>query len=116
MRTAIPSMTTFNPGLIVLLEFPNTDGAQGKPRPALVLLDSGDDDLLVARVTSQSQQSSYEVPIVEWKAAGLRLPSTARIHKLATMHKKKVRHIIGTLSEQDRKSVAAALNSAFGNW
>jgi hypothetical protein len=85
-------------------------------RPALIILDSGDAGVVIARITSQPQQTKYDVPIVEWAAAGLRLPSTARIHKLATMHKAKIRHPIGTLSTVDREAIGRALSATFSNW
>ncbi len=45
-------MMQFEPGDLVLLAFPFTSETAAKQRPALVLLDSGDDELLVARVTT----------------------------------------------------------------
>jgi mRNA interferase MazF len=91
-------MTTFNPGAVVLIDFPHTDGAQGKPRPALVILDTGDADVMLARITTQQQSAIYDVPISDWQPAGLRSPSTVRVHKLVTQHKAKVRNVIGALS------------------
>ncbi len=43
-------------GDIVLLEFPFTDGQQSKKRPALVLLDTQDGDMIVCRITSKLHQ------------------------------------------------------------
>jgi mRNA interferase MazF len=98
------------------MDFPDTDGARGKPRPALVVLDSGDADVLVARVTSQNQQTAYDVRIEEWQVAGLRLASIVRIHKLATLHKSRIRHSIGAVSAQDRKTISRALSAIFSGW
>jgi mRNA interferase MazF len=109
-------MTTYSTGAIVLVEFPNTDGAKGKPRPALVILDTGDADVMLARITTQHQPSSFEVPLVDWRASGLRSPSTVRAHKLMTLHKIKIRQTIGRLSPPDRNSVADALKRILGNW
>jgi mRNA interferase MazF len=53
----------YSAGTIVLMEFPFTDGAIGKPRPALVVFDSGDVDVLVARITTRPQFSSCRVEI-----------------------------------------------------
>lgn len=39
-------------GEIVLLSFPFADATGTRRRPALVLLDTGDEDLVVARITS----------------------------------------------------------------
>ena len=41
-------MANFKTGTVVLIHFPFTDGSSAKKRPALVLLDSGDNDLLLA--------------------------------------------------------------------
>ena len=49
-------MTTYQPGDVVLLAFPFTDGVRQKQRPALVLLDTGDPDIVVARITGPTQR------------------------------------------------------------
>ena len=46
-------MTTYNFGDIVLIGFPHTDLQGISKRPAIVLYDSGDQDVLVARITTQ---------------------------------------------------------------
>lgn len=46
-------MTNYNHGDIVLIGFPHTDLHQISKRPAFVLYDSGDQDILVARITTQ---------------------------------------------------------------
>jgi mRNA interferase MazF len=51
-------MAAYAAGDIVLLQFPFTDTAGSKRRPALVLLDTGDDDIVVARVTGQLSTAS----------------------------------------------------------
>jgi mRNA interferase MazF len=94
-------MIEYQPGDIVLLEFPFSDTIGVKRRPALVLLDVGDDDILVARVTSRITHSRFDAEIVEWEQAGLLLPSVARVHKIATLEKKLVRRKLGTLTAKD---------------
>ena len=61
----------FEPGDLVLLAFPFTSEAGAKQRPALVLLDAGDDDLLLARVTTQPHTSKFDTVIQNWSKAGL---------------------------------------------
>ena len=58
-------MIACNFGDIVLIEFPLTDMRGVSRRPALVLNDSGDLDVLVARITSQEQsiKSDYKVTL-----------------------------------------------------
>ena len=62
-------------GTIVLLKFPFSDGRGDKKRPALVILDAGDDDVLVCRITTKEYSTEYDVPINKWEKFGLKLPS-----------------------------------------
>ena len=108
-------MESYQPGKIVLLSFPFA-GAQGaKRRPALVLLDTGDADVVVARVTSQVVQSAFDVELSDWKQAGLLLPSFARLHKLATLEKTLVERRIGTLSADDWAKVRATVQQLWSS-
>jgi len=47
--------------------------------------DTGDADVLLARVTTQSQNTPFDVTISDWKQAGLLAPSTVRLRKLPTL-------------------------------
>ncbi len=91
----------FERGDVVLLAFPFSSAAGTKQRPALILLDCGDQDLVVARVTTQQHQSPFDLPIQDWKEAGLLLPSVVRLHKLATIEKQLVRRRLGRVSAGD---------------
>jgi mRNA interferase MazF len=109
-------MINYKPGGLVLIDFPFTGGAQVKRRPALVLLDTGDDDVLVARVTSQERQHDFDVEITDWQGAGLLLPSIARLHKLATLEKSLIVKTLGSLQPADYRSAAVVLTKLFVNW
>jgi mRNA interferase MazF len=98
-------MESYCTGDIVLLAFPFTDSARAKRRPALVLLDIGDDDIIVARVTGQVVQSAFDVELVEWQQAGLLLPSVVRVHKVATVEKRLIDRKLGKLTSQDLSNV-----------
>jgi len=78
-----------------------------KRRPGLVLLDAGDDDIVVARVTSQPPQAPFDVQILEWKQAGLLLPSVVRLDKVATLEKRLVGRRLGFLMQADWQRVRA---------
>jgi mRNA interferase MazF len=99
----------FNPGELVLLTFPFADGSAMKRRPALVLPDTGDDDIVVARVTSQTAMSEFGVPIEDWERANLVLPSVVRVHKLVAYGKRLVLRRLGVRSPGDWRCVTAAL-------
>ena len=109
-------MTTYLKGDILLVEFPFVTGNAGKRRPALVLLDTGDAVVVVARITSQPLQSSHDVAISDWQAAGLRSASFVRLAKIATISKSLVSSKIGMLQPVDRAKVGAALSKEFANW
>ena len=94
-------METYHPGEIVLLSFPFADASGVKRRPALVLLDTGDADVIVARVTSQLARGSFDVEIAEWRKAGLLLASVVRVDKVATLKKRLVERRLGVLTSED---------------
>jgi mRNA interferase MazF len=109
-------MTLYKPGDVVLVRFPFTSGAETKLRPALVILDTGDADLLVARITTQSSLTPFDVAVIEWRGAGLLAPSNARLHKLATLEKADIHRTLGHLQTADRQSVAVVLRRMFDQW
>jgi mRNA interferase MazF len=114
--TATPSTTTYQPGDVVLVAFPFTSGTAAKPRPALVLVDTGDQDALVARVTTQPYATRYDVPLADWQVAALLAPSVVRLHKLATLDRSLFGRRLGHISPDDSRRVAAVLRSMFGRW
>jgi mRNA interferase MazF len=112
----MPSMTSFQAGDLVLVDFPLTTSGPSKPRPALVLLDTGDADVVLARVTTQPRSTPYDVPIVDWLAAGLLAPSIVRLHKVATLAKARVQRVLGTLDANDRQQVGKVLQQIAASW
>jgi mRNA interferase MazF len=94
---------------MILLSFPFVDATGTKRRPALVLLDTGDDDIIVARVTSQVARTAFDVEVAEWQQAGLRIPSVVRVHKIATLEKRLIERRLGTLTPNDWAQVRAKI-------
>lgn len=101
-------MQNYRSGEVVLLSFPFAGATGAKRRPALVLLDTGDEDIVVARLTSQVAHGPFDVELVEWRRAGLLLPSVARVHKVATLEKHLVERRLGSLTANDWARVRAA--------
>jgi len=95
------SVTIYEAGEVVLIRFPFSDRSRGRRRPALILLDVGDEDILVARITSQSQSSRFDFELKQWQASGLRGLSWVRLHKLATLQKSLVERRLGKLTPSD---------------
>jgi mRNA interferase MazF len=109
-------MTNYQPGEIVLIFVPYTGGGGGKTRPTLVIADTGDADVVVARITTQPASCAHDVPVNDWKGAGLLAPSIVRVHKLATLEKSLVQRSLGKLTAADHKQVGMALHGLIAGW
>jgi mRNA interferase MazF len=109
-------MTTYKRGTIVVVDFPATSGAPGKTRPSLVVFDAADADIIIARLTSRSPRSAYDVVLSDWAMAGLRIPTIVRLDKLLTTEKSLVKSTMGNLSAKDYQAVGSVLNSMFAKW
>jgi mRNA interferase MazF len=102
-------VSKLNFGDIVLLKFPFTDGKTYKRRPALVITDSDDGDIIVCRITSKIYDSKQDILIDEWKNCGLKLPSVIRVHKIATLEKELVELMIGEIDKSLKIKVKSIL-------
>ena len=76
----------------------------------MILLDTGDNDIVVARVTSQVARDRLDTQLEEWGSAGLLLQSIVRVHKLATLEKRLVERRLGVLSESDWSRVRQSIH------
>ncbi len=106
-------MTTYDFGTIVLLNFPHTNLQQSAKRPALVVFDEGDDDVVVARITSQPQTGKYDFEIANWRQVGLLFQSWVRAGKLATLEKTAIQRIIGNLAANESTTIKSILQNMF---
>ena len=86
----------------VLLSFPFTNYNENKKRPALVIFDSGDDDLLVARITTQISRDKFDYEISNWENSGLLRPSVIRLDKIATIEKSLILKTLGNLNDSEK--------------
>jgi mRNA-degrading endonuclease toxin of MazEF toxin-antitoxin module len=109
-------MTIYSRGEVLVVDFPATSGQPGKTRPSLVVFDSGDADIIIAKLTTRGRRGPYDVVLVDWAQAGLSAPSTVRIDKLLTTEKSLIKRSMGSLSANDRLAVAAVFKSMFSNW
>jgi mRNA interferase MazF len=94
-------MNEYNFGDVVLVKFPFTDSSETKKRPALILKDTQDGDVIVNRITGQIKDTNEDIKIINWKESGLLIASTIRIHKIATINKKLIERRLGSLSNHD---------------
>src|SRR5438105_13219754 len=112
----MPSTMTYKAGELVLVAFPYASGSQVKKRPALVILDTGDADVVLARVTTQAVLTPSDVILKNWRLAGLRAPSTVGLHKLATLEKTLVTARLGSLSRAHSQTISTAIQQTYAAW
>ena len=104
-------MNKLNFGNIVLLNFPFTDGNTFKRRPALIINDFNDGDIIVCRITSQIYKTKKDVYIENWVNSGLKLPSVIRVHKLATLEKNLVEIVMGEIDDSLKIQVKSIISN-----
>ena len=104
---------TYNFGDIILVGFPHTDLASITKRPAIVLYDSGDQDVLVARVTTQDYESETDYKISDWEKCGLLAASTVRLSKQATIEKRFILRKLGKLGATEISDIIFILRKIF---
>ena len=85
-------------GEVLIINFPFSDGTRSKRRPVLVIKDTADNDILIAKITGQAYNTEFDVYINDWQPAGLLSPSYIRIHKIQTLHSSLVFGNIGRLT------------------
>jgi mRNA interferase MazF len=100
-------------GEVVLINVLFHQATGAKVRPALVLLDTGDEDFLAAPVTSRARGTEYDVALKDWQASVLNIASYVRVHKLTVLAKAEVIRRLGTTSAADRDSLHQVLCHAF---
>ncbi len=98
--------------VLIRMEFHQAAGA--KVRPAVVLLDTGDEDFVAAPITSVGGRSEFDLPVEDWRQAGLNVPSNIRVHKLSVLPKAEILRNIGRLTDRDGAALVATLRKAFG--
>ena len=102
-------MENFKTGEVVLMLFPFSGLSGARRRPALVLVDTGDEDIVVARITSQTARDTFDIELLEWREAGLLLSSVARLHKLAALKKSLVERRLGSVMTGDWAKISESL-------
>jgi len=100
-------------GDVLLVPIIFSDATAAKKRPVLAVHDTGDADLLVVPITSHPLRTSEDVTLADWRAAGLRLPSTARMAKVATVAKTTIIRQLGRLKDRDAEQAQQNLRRFF---
>lgn len=106
-------MTNYEFGEVVLVAFPHTDLQGISKRPALILHDSGDNDVVVSRITTQEYDTPADYKILDWKYCGLLAESYLRLGKLATIEKRYIAKKLGSLSAPELDNVKSIIRRMF---
>ena len=102
-------------GEVLIINFPFSDGLRSKRRPVMGIKDTADTDILIAKITSQSYNTEFDIYIHEWQMTGLLSASYVRIHKIQTLHSSLVFGNIGRLATNDLKLVRRTFASLILN-
>ena len=95
---------------IWLVNMPFDEGIGSKPRPALVI-DTKGNCLVVGKMTKHPPRPEYqyEYQMIDWKGAGLRVPTTLRLSKIALLHESSFIHQLGYIQPIDQINVRKIL-------
>jgi mRNA interferase MazF len=111
-------MPTFRRGDVVKVPFPYTDRATRQRRPALVVSGSGletEHNLVwVVMITSaENRRWPGDLPITDFQAAGLSVPSVIRTAKIATLNARDAERI-GKIAPRLRSEVGTRIAQQIG--
>ena len=98
-------MANYTLGEIVLVKFPFTNNLGFKKRPALIIKDTNNGDVIVCRITSKLYTSSYDIELKNWSQNGLQLPSVIRVHKMASLEKNMIDRKLGEVDNNVKTQV-----------
>jgi mRNA-degrading endonuclease toxin of MazEF toxin-antitoxin module len=118
----MPSTTIFRRGQVIVVNVPFSNSTGVKPRPALVISAEAFHrdlpDVIVCPISSQGRYyrrpGPGDCPLREWRAAGLRYPSTVRISKVLAVDKQIIKRTLRPLGQQDLTRVEVGLRQALG--
>lgn len=104
-------MGKFIKGDVVVIPFPFSDLSASKKRPALVLVDSLGDDIILCQITSQNTKdnNAITIDITDIVNGSLNVVSNARPNRLFTAEEKIVLYKIGELKTDKLKEVIDAV-------
>ena len=105
-----------------MVNVPFTGQTGAKRRPALVV--STDSfhrklpDVIVCPISSQpryfQRPGPGDHPMKDWRAVGLKHPSTVRISNILAVEKRIINRVLGVLSTEELSGIEDALARAFG--
>jgi mRNA-degrading endonuclease toxin of MazEF toxin-antitoxin module len=99
-------MTHYEFGDVVLVDFPQSGISQRKRRPALIILDIGDADVVLAPITTKERAGPGDYKLKDWSTCGLLQESWVRLAKVACLEKSNIARCLGRLTDYDKDMLA----------
>jgi mRNA interferase MazF len=89
-------------GAIVAVDFPYSDGSGSKKRPALVIADADERDVIVCQITSKrySSQNALALPLNDLATGSLPVASFIHVEKLFTISRGVATTVLATVSKR----------------
>jgi mRNA interferase MazF len=106
-------MTNYEFGDIVLVAFPQSGTTQRKRRPALVVLDIGDADIVLAPITTREWSGRGDYHLRDWAASGLLRESWVRLAKIACLEKHDITRQLGRVTAVDSARLRALWQTVY---
>ncbi len=100
-------------GDIVIVNMPYSNFRDAKVRPALVLLQSPDNDVLLARISSQQPITAFDFNISDWRKLNLAKPSVVRFDKITNIDSVNIKRQIGFLDQTQKQDIRNFLSAMF---
>jgi len=110
-------MPTYEPGTVVLVNFPFTDLQSSKVRPALVLTAKGDDVIILgifSKIPEEVRPSWIRIDETgkDFHLTGLKKTSVIKTEKITVLHRSLIKKELGHLSPEFFKEVKRVLAKA----
>lgn len=104
-------MEEFIKGDIVVIPFPFSDLSRNKRRPAFVIKDLADNDILLCQITSKPNKDNFSISLrkSDFENGELPVESNIRINKLFTADRKIILRKAGKVKENYYKKVIEEL-------
>jgi mRNA interferase MazF len=67
----------------------------------------------VARISTQTDNTTFDIPLIDWRSEGLLSASFVRLHKIATLNNTLIDRQLGALTQSDKERVAEQLKQIF---
>jgi mRNA interferase MazF len=102
-------------GEIVVLPFPQSNLQLGKRRPALVVAEVSDDDLILCQITSQVHRDSYSVSLdkSDFQSGQLNVKSYIRPNRLFTVEQSVILYSAAHVTPAKMNETKAKLRALF---